>query len=122
RALGVTLSEPQAQLAQERIAAAGLLGQCEVQVRDYRDLRSAAPFDKVVSVGMFEHVGHAQLGRYFAKAFDLTRPGGLFLNHGIVMLQPDSLTARWFWGSGKFMQRYVFPDGELVSPGEVIRL
>lgn len=121
QALGISLSEPQVRLARERIAAAGLGGRCRVDVCDYRDLASGAIFDKVVSVGMFEHVGRAQLPGYFAKAFSLTRPGGLFLNHGIVTLQPDSLGTRLVWRPGRFIQRYVFPGGELVRPSEAIR-
>jgi cyclopropane-fatty-acyl-phospholipid synthase len=123
-ALGITLSERQASLANERIAAAGLADRCRVVVRDYRALRDAAPFDKVASVGMVEHVGAARLARYFAEAFRLTRPGGLFLNHGIVA-RPVSRLRRWvgrvLWGEGKFIDHYVFPDGELLPLDSVIR-
>ncbi len=86
RATGITLSEPQADLARERVAEAGLADRCRVAVQDYRDLPQGAVFDKVVSVGMFEHVGRAKLPTYFGQAYRLTRPGGLFLNHGIVTL------------------------------------
>ena len=87
-ALGVTLSEPQAQLARARIAAAGLGDRCRVEVGDYRDLPRTRPFDKIVSVGMFEHVGRSRLLAYFNTAFRLLRPGGLFLNHGIAVGRP----------------------------------
>lgn len=121
QALGVTLSEPQAHLAQERVAQAGLADRCRIAVRDYRDLTGEGTFDKIVSVGMVEHVGRAELAGYFAKAFALTRPGGLFLNHGIVTLAPLSLAARLLWRQGAFIQRYVFPDGELTGPGDTVR-
>ncbi|BDG03158.1 SAM-dependent methyltransferase [Anaeromyxobacter oryzae] len=112
-ALGVTLSPAQAELARERIAARGLASRCRVEVADYRALR-AEPFDKVVSVGMVEHVGVAQLPTYFRRAAELLRPGGLFLNHGIAPAVPrdDGLRARLF-REGSFLQKYVFPDGEL---------
>ncbi len=127
QALGITLSESQAALARSRIIAAGLNERCQIEVCDYRDLIGAAPFDKVVSVGMFEHVGGAQLPTYFAAAYRLTRPGGLFLNHGIAAPASEALAPRqsWLmqrlWRQGAFIQRYVFPDGELLPPREAIR-
>jgi len=118
-ALGITLSERQAKLANARIRAEGLEESCRVEVRDYREFPKGTVFDKVVSVGMFEHVGRSRLPTYFHEAARLTRPGGLFLNHGIVrslgsgpMLQ--YLTRRALWREGAFVSRYVFPDGELV--------
>ena len=127
-ALGITLSVPQAEFARERIRAAGLADRCRIEVRDYRDLRAYGVFDKVVSVGMFEHVGHAKLPGYFAAVSRLVRPGGLFLNHGIaaaatptrgfVQRQIEKAVLK----PGAFIERYVFPDGELVSPGESIRI
>ena len=124
-AAGITLSEPQAALARSRIAAAGLTDRCRVEVRDYRDLPRGASFDKVVSVGMFEHVGRTKLPDYFAQAYRLTRPGGLFLNHGIVTLSlpsaPVRAVARLLGPKTSFIQRHVFPDGELVAPAEVLR-
>jgi len=126
-ALGITLSETQAAVAHERIAAAGLGDRCRVEVSDYRDLPADVLFDKVVSVGMVEHVGRAKLPAYFTAAYRYTRPGGLFLNHGIVELDrgfhgPLGPIARRLWRDGSFVQRYVFPDGELEAPSEVIRL
>jgi cyclopropane-fatty-acyl-phospholipid synthase len=125
-ALGITLSEAQAALARERIAAAGLGDRCRVEVRDYRDFPEGMTFDKVASVGMFEHVGRGRLPAYFAAAYRLTRPGGLFLNHGIVDLNaaPAGLAqraARAVWQPASFIRRYVFPDGELVAPAEALR-
>ena len=121
RGVGITLSEAQATLARERIEHAGLQDRCRVEVRDYRDLPAGPEFDKVASVGMFEHVGRANLPAYFAAARRLVRPGGLFLNHGIISLDdarerrgPAAAQPR-LWGGGRFIDRYVFPDGELVS-------
>ncbi len=108
-ALGITLSEPQAELAQERIAAAGLEGTCRVDVRDYREIDERDSYDKIVSVGMFEHVGRRLLREYFARARRALRPGGAFLNHGIA----QAAQARRPRGPS-FNERYVFPDGELV--------
>lgn len=125
-ALGVTLSEQQAEWARARIAAAGLEDRCRVEVRDYRTLSSEAAFDKVVSVGMFEHVGRAQLPVYFATAYRVLRPGGLFLNHGIAgsLGGPTKSLGQWvfnrLWKPGQFIWKYVFPDGELVPPREAI--
>jgi cyclopropane-fatty-acyl-phospholipid synthase len=112
-AVGVTLSPPQAALARERIRARGLEDRCRVEVVDYRKL-AGATFDKVVSVGMVEHVGVANLPGYFRQAERLLRPGGLFLNHGIAPLVPrdDSLRSKVL-REGGFVQKYVFPDGEL---------
>lgn len=118
--LGITLSEAQAAFANDRIARDGLQNRCRVEVRDYRDLPSASMFDKVVSVGMFEHVGRSRLEAYFDAAWRHTRPGGLFLNHGIVSLDDarsprgEAAPPRRLWGKGRFMDRYVFPDGELA--------
>ena len=93
RALGVTLSEPQAELARERIAAAGLSDRVEVRVLDYREL-DEQPFDKIASVGMYEHVGRAQLDTYVGTVQRLLRPGGLFLNHGITRINTRRRAAR----------------------------
>jgi cyclopropane-fatty-acyl-phospholipid synthase len=108
-ALGITLSQPQADLASERIREAGLAGHCRVEVRDYRQLDQADGFDKLVSVGMFEHVGEALLPTYFRQAWRLLRPGGVFLNHGIARQATDPAVT-----SPTFTNRYVFPDGELA--------
>jgi cyclopropane-fatty-acyl-phospholipid synthase len=125
-ATGITLSQAQADLAREQIRAAGLSDRCRIEVRDYRALPPATTFDKVVSVGMVEHVGRAKLPTYFAEAYRLTRPGGLFLNHGIVLPRPLRFpmlairAERLRRGWDAFIQRYVFPDGELLAPGETI--
>ena len=124
-ALGITLSERQASLARERIREEGLEGRCRVEVRDYRELPDGNAFDKVVSVGMFEHVGRSRQAEYFRTAARLTKPGGLFLNHGIVRAEMASgvltLAKRALWRQGAFIQRYVFPDGELVPLETAVR-
>jgi len=108
-AVGITLSGPQAELAKEYIRMAGLEDRCRVEVRDYRELEEPGRYDKLVSVGMFEHVGEALLPTYFQQAYGLLRPGGLFLNHGIANTAPAQRPK-----SPTFSNRYVFPDGELV--------
>ncbi len=113
---GITLSENQAILANQRIAQAGLEKKCEVQVCDYRELGQGAEFDKIVSVGMFEHVGRHQFRRYFSQAFGLLRPGGLFLNHGIACRAGEDESK-----SSNFISRYVFPDGELLPINQTLR-
>ncbi|GGR23125.1 cyclopropane-fatty-acyl-phospholipid synthase [Deinococcus ruber] len=124
-ATGITLSEAQATLARERIRAAGLEARVQVQVRDYRDL-AGERFDKIASVGMFEHVGRAHLQQYVAQVYTLLKPGGLFLNHGIVIAEktvspsPLERLAGLIWREKTFMQQYVFPDGELVYTHEVL--
>jgi cyclopropane-fatty-acyl-phospholipid synthase len=115
-AVGITLSQPQAELAKQRIEQAGLSDRCRVEVCDYRDLDAPGQYDKLVSVGMVEHVGKAELPNYFAQAWRLLRPGGVFLNHGIAY-RPAHIVKRgpsWPSSSTTFTNRYVFPDGELV--------
>jgi len=113
--LGVTLSGPQAAEARDRIRAAGLETRCRVEVADYRELAGDAAYDKLVSVGMVEHVGRAELGTYFRQAFRLLRAKGVFLNHGIS----DASLRRWPRPCS-FVQRYVFPDGELPPVPSVL--
>jgi cyclopropane-fatty-acyl-phospholipid synthase len=126
RALGITLSKAQAEHANAAIAEQGLGERCVVEVRDYRDLPPEPAFDKIASVGMVEHVGREQLKPYFSCVFRLLHPGGLFLNHGITWVaEPDQsglsrLLPRWDWREGAFMDRYVFPDGDLVSLDMII--
>ncbi|CAG0966873.1 partial putative fatty acid methyltransferase, partial [Planctomycetaceae bacterium] len=130
--LGVTLSDRQMEYANEQIARAGLGDRVSIKLQDYRDL-AAESFDKIVSVGMFEHVGRDQLPEYFSQAYRLLEPGGLFLNHGIsyrpaieYTSEPPAQTpsgwqtviGRKLLGTGSFVNRYVFPDGELVPVSE----
>jgi cyclopropane-fatty-acyl-phospholipid synthase len=113
RAVGVTLSEPQAELARERIRAAGMSDLCEVRVADYREVDDG-PYDRIASVGMFEHVGRERLREYFGCLRRLLRPGGLLLNHGIARLTPAE------WNDKTFIARFVFPDGDLHHLGTVV--
>lgn len=113
---GITLSRPQAELATEKIRLAGATDRCRVELRDYRDVGEAGRFDKLVSVGMFEHVGETRLAEYFGRAFGLLRPGGLFLNHGIAC-NPVFPPVH----GPSFADHYVFPDGELVPLNVALR-
>jgi len=108
---GITLSREQLELGRERVAAEGLSDRVTLELLDYRDLPEDGRYDKVVSVGMFEHVGHANLPLYFRKLFAAVRPGGLVLNHGITALHADERAVGH--GGGDFIDRYVFPNGEL---------
>ncbi len=104
--LGVTLSEPQAELARRRAAEAGVADRVEIRVADYRQLPHAS-FDAIASIGMAEHVGERQIDVYGRSLFALLRPGGLLLNHAIAALDPDHDPHEDI-----FSTRYVFPDGE----------
>jgi cyclopropane-fatty-acyl-phospholipid synthase len=121
-ATGITLSAAQAEWATAEIGRRGLDARARVEIRDYRDLDGLEPFDAVASVGMFEHVGRARLGEYFAAALAAVRPGGLFLKHGIATTSMSGgLRPRWLrFGDGGFVGRYVFPDGELTSVEDAI--
>lgn len=126
RSVGVTLSEPQARRARRDLEEAGLEDRCEVRIRDYRELSGVEPFDRVVSVGMVEHVGRRRMDRYFGEVRRLLRDDGLFLNVGIVDLSPPASALRraagTVWGRyASFVERYVFPDGELVASSERFR-
>ncbi|MGZ4660085.1 class I SAM-dependent methyltransferase [Pseudarthrobacter sp. NIBRBAC000502770] len=114
RVVGVTLSMEQAILARKRAADAGLTDRVEIRVQDYRDVNDG-PYDAISSIGMSEHVGRPQTPAYAAALFGLLRPGGRLLNHAIswnagpTAPDPDS-----------FIPRYVFPDGEMISLGEMV--
>ena len=108
-ATGITLSQPQADLANARIAAAGLAARARVLLCDYRQIDEPAAYDALASVGMFEHVGAKNLPLYFAQAWRLLRPGGAFLNHGIANRVGNPAQH-----GPTFSETYVFPDGELV--------
>ena len=126
-AFGITLSPAQAAWAREHIRATGLEDRCAVEIRDYRALAGMQPFDRVVSVGMCEHVGHARLPGYFEAAWKALRPGGLFLNHCIVSGQ-DPMGGRrrsvrkFLWREGRFTDRHVFPDGQLPVLGPMLEV
>jgi len=110
-ATGITLSENQERLANERIRAAGLEGKCRVLLQDYRDVAGEEIYDKIASVGMFEHVGLRNLAGYFGVVRRLLKEQGLFLNHGIT--SSDVNNSAVGLGGGEFIARYVFPKGEL---------
>ena len=110
-ATGITLSENQHRLATERIHEAGLQDRCRVLLQDYRDLPGEGTYDKVASVGMFEHVGLASLPEYFGTVRRVLAERGLFLNHGITSSDVDNKEVGL--GAGDFIERYVFPKGEL---------
>ncbi len=107
-ATGITVSQRQAELAWQRIRSAGLEGRCTVRLCDYRDVEESESYDKIASIGMFEHVGQSMLGLYFKQALQLLRAGGVFLNSGIAASATYQREGR------SFIDRYVFPDGELV--------
>ena len=112
QAVGITLSKNQYDLACERVAQAGLTGQVEIRLQDYRDVDERdGLFDKITSIGMFEHVGLNHLASYFSKINSLLKEGGLVLNHGITSTDPDSGAAPL--GAASFIEKYVFPNGEL---------
>lgn len=118
RALGVTLSQNQHDYVQEQIERRGLQGRMEVRLMDYRDVPEGDGFDKIASVGMFEHVGRRNLRAYFDKIHSLLKPGGLVMNHGItsVALNSKGLSS----GISEFVDDYVFPGGELVHVSSVM--
>lgn len=112
-AVGITLSEAQAELARDFAREQGLADRVDIRVADYRELTDGA-FDKIASVGMYEHVGRAELDRYATTVAGLLRPGGLFLNHGIARVASEPPT------SPTFISTYVFPDGELHPVADLI--
>ncbi|MGE8655748.1 MAG: class I SAM-dependent methyltransferase [Achromobacter sp.] len=117
-ATGITLSRNQHAHVTRLIQEKGLGGRVRVELLDYRKLDETAPFDKIASVGMFEHVGRAQLEGYFAKLRRLLRPGGLILNHGITAA--GVYNAELGSGMGEFIEKYIFPGGELTHISVVL--
>jgi len=122
RSLGITLSENQLAAARQRARRLAHAGDVRLSADDYRTLRADAPFDKVASVGMMEHVGSARLDTYFVSIHRLLRPGGLFLNHAIADEKVDGRgIVQWaHQRGGGFIWRYIFPDGELIPIQEVV--
>lgn len=118
RCVGITLSQQQFDLASERVRAAGLADRIEIRLQDYRDVNDE-PFDRITSVGMFEHVGLAHLAAYFGRIRQLLVPDGWAMNHGIT--STDAQDGETALGGGGFIERYVFPQGELPHIGTVLR-
>jgi len=118
-ATGITLSRNQLDLAVERIRADGLEGRCRVMLQDYRDHPGEGVYDKIASVGMFEHVGLDNLPVYFGAIHRLLKPGGLVMNHGITAVDVENA---WVGlGVGEFIDKYVFPHGELPHLSLAVR-
>ena len=118
RAVGITLSRQQFELARERVRAAKLEGRVEIRLQDYRDIDDG-PYDKISSIGMFEHVGLKNLPKYFRIIHGLLREGGVAMNHGITASDIDSRGVGR--GVSDFIDRYVFPDGELPHVSLAVR-
>jgi cyclopropane-fatty-acyl-phospholipid synthase len=118
-ATGITLSKNQHAYVQRLIESKGLQGRVRMELRDYRELDESMGFDKIASVGMFEHVGQVNIPAYFRKIFQLLKPGGLVMNHGITSgnIHPGQLGA----GMGEFIEKYIFPGGELLHVSHVLR-
>jgi cyclopropane-fatty-acyl-phospholipid synthase len=118
RATGITLSRNQHAHVQKLIDEKGLGDRVEVLLCDYRDLRPEQPFEKISSVGMFEHVGRAHMVDYFRQLMRLVVPGGMVMNHGITAggLDNDQLGG----GMGDFIEKYIFPGGELLHVSQVL--
>ncbi|NED99764.1 SAM-dependent methyltransferase [Phytoactinopolyspora halotolerans] len=121
QAVGVTLSQAQAEFAKRRIADAGLADRVEVRVQDWRDVDDG-PYDAISSVGMAEHLGAEMWNHYASHLHDLLAPGGRLLNHQIVRAprqRPGTTPAPGRSRGRTFIDAYVFPDGELIPVGEV---
>jgi cyclopropane-fatty-acyl-phospholipid synthase len=119
QATGVTLSQNQHTLANERIRAAGLQDKVQVLLQDYRDVPGEGVYDKIASIGMFEHVGLKNLPVYFGAIQRLLVEGGVALNHGITSIDPESRSVGL--GAGEFIGKYVFPHGELPHLSLVVK-
>ena len=117
-ALGITLSHRQLKMARDRVEQAGLQDRVSIELRDYRDLLGESVYDKISSVGMFEHVGLKNLPAYFTAVSRLLKPSGLFLNHGIT----HDVEGWEKTSSTEFINRYVFPDGQLDTVSNIQRL
>jgi cyclopropane-fatty-acyl-phospholipid synthase len=118
QATGITLSKHQHAYVNRLIDQRGLAGRVRTLLLDYRDLPEDQPFDKIASIGMFEHVGRARLGTYFAKLHRLLAPGGLLMNHGITA--GGTANHELGAGIGDFVERHIFPGGELLHVAPVL--
>jgi cyclopropane-fatty-acyl-phospholipid synthase len=120
RATGITLSKNQHAHVNRLIEERGLGGRVTMRLLDYRAMPEDEPYDKIASIGMFEHVGRAMLPRYFDKVRRLLKPGGLLLNHGITA--GGTRNAQLGAGIGEFIERYIFPGGELLHVSHVLKV
>ena len=118
-ATGITLSKNQHAYVQKMIEQKGLQGRVRMQLLDYRDLGESSGFDKIASVGMFEHVGEVNMAAYFSKVHRLLKPGGLVMNHGITAGGVDNTQVGA--GMGEFIGKYIFPGGELLHVSHVLK-
>jgi cyclopropane-fatty-acyl-phospholipid synthase len=118
RATGITLSKNQHAYVNRLVAERGLSDRVRMLMLDYRDLPEEEPYDKIASIGMFEHVGRARLPTYFAKIRRLLAPGGLLLNHGITA--GGTRNSQLGSGIGDFVERWIFPGGELQHISHVL--
>ncbi|MEU7156625.1 cyclopropane-fatty-acyl-phospholipid synthase family protein [Streptomyces chrestomyceticus] len=116
RVVGITLSEEQAAYGRKRVAEAGLADRIEIRVQDYREVHDE-PFDAISSIGMAEHVGRARYAEYAADLYALLKPGGRLLNHQIAR---RPLADEDAYHVDEFIDRYVFPDGELAPVGRTV--
>ncbi|HEX2543579.1 MAG TPA: class I SAM-dependent methyltransferase [Ramlibacter sp.] len=116
---GITLSRNQHAYVSRLIEDKGLQGRVKMLLLDYRELPEDAPYDKIASVGMFEHVGQVNMPAYFGKIHRLLKPGGLVMNHGITAGSVES--AKLGAGMGEFIGKYIFPGGELLHASRVLR-
>jgi len=117
KCVGITLSKNQYALAKERVEKAGLSDRIEIRLQDYRDVTGT--FDRITSVGMFEHVGLKNLAMYFSRMNALLADGGLAMNHGITTTDIENGESPY--GGGEFIDKYVFPAGELPHIGLVLK-
>jgi cyclopropane-fatty-acyl-phospholipid synthase len=117
RCVGITLSDNQLRLARENVARLGLSDRVEIRLQDYRDVKGQ--FDRITSVGMFEHVGTAHLAEYFRHMRELLADDGLAMNHGITSTDPQGGATPY--GGGEFIAQYVFPHGELAHLSQVLQ-
>jgi cyclopropane-fatty-acyl-phospholipid synthase len=117
RGTGVTLSQNQYDLATERVKAAGLSDMIDIRLQDYRDV--TGQFDRITSVGMFEHVGRKNLPAYFSKVRSLLKDDGIVMNHGITSTDVEG--GEVANGGGEFIDKYVFPNGELPHIGQALQ-
>lgn len=115
-ATGITISEEQYKYAKQRIKEENLEDKCFVELKDYRDIEGKELYDKIVSIGMFEHVGVKNLPTYFEHMRRLLKNNGIFLNHGITVKKDTKLSKH----EGEFIEKYIFPGGELKNIGYII--